>query len=108
MSSAPPTPKPSELESRQPPEPPPPAVSKLVNNHRPPSAVGQCTNEAAALVAAGGRMLGSVGAMVVAAPTLIGEVPLILGFIGNAAALGAAAAMYANCKDQVAATSKAK
>jgi hypothetical protein len=108
VSSAPPAPPPSELESRPPPEPPPPAVSTLVNNYKPPSAVGQCTTEAAALVAASGRMLGSVGAMVVAAPTMIAEIPVILGFIGNAAALGAAAAVYANCKDEVAAKSKIK
>jgi hypothetical protein len=53
-------------------------------------------------------MLGSVGAMVAAGPTMIAEIPAILGFIGNAAALGAAAAVYANCKDEVAAKSKAK
>lgn len=108
VSSAPPTLEPSELESRPPPTPPPPAVSKLVSNHKPASAGGQCTTEAAALVAASGRMLGSVGAMVVAAPTVIAEVPVILGFIGNAAALGAAAAVYLNCKDEASAKSKAK
>jgi hypothetical protein len=46
--------------------------------------------------------------MVAAAPTVIGEIPVILRFIGNAAALGAAAAMYANCKDEAAAKSQAK
>jgi hypothetical protein len=59
-------------------------------------------------VSASGRMLGSLGAMVAAAPTVIAEVPVILGFIGNAAALGAAAAVYLNCKEEVAAKSKAK
>ena len=106
--SAPPTPPPSELESRPPPEPPPPAVTKLVSNYKPTAAVGQCTTEAAALVVASGRMLGSVGTMIAAAPTVIAEIPAILGFIGNAAAFGAAAAVYANCKDEVAAKSKAK
>jgi hypothetical protein len=53
-------------------------------------------------------MLGSVGALAVAAPTVLGEVPAILGFIGNAAALGAAAAVYFNCRDDAAAGSKAK
>jgi len=108
VSVAPPASKPDELQSRPPPEPPPPAVTQLVNNHKPTPAVGQCTNEAAGLISASGRMLGSVGAMVVASPTLIGELPAILAFIGNAAALGAAAALYANCKDEVAAQSKAK
>jgi hypothetical protein len=108
VSSAPPTPQPSELESRPPPEPPAPAVSKLISNYKPTATVGQCSTEAAALVVASGRMLSSVGAMVAAAPTMIAEVPVILGFIGNAAALGAAAAVYANCKDEAAAKSKAK
>jgi hypothetical protein len=108
VSSAPPTLERSEPESPPPPPPPLPAVTQLVNNHKPTPAVGQCTTEAAALVSASGRMLGSVGAMVVAAPTLIAEVPVILGFIGNAAALGATAALYLNCKDEVAARSKAK
>jgi hypothetical protein len=108
VSSAPPTPPSSELQSRSPPEPPSPAVGKLVSNYQPTSAVGQCTTEAAALVAASGRMLGSVGAMVVAAPTMLAEIPVILGFIGNAAALGAAAAVYANCKDEAEAKSKVK
>ena len=108
VSSAPPTLEPSEPETRPPPAPTPPAVTKLVSNHKPASAVGQCTTEAAALVSAGGRMLGSVGAMVVATPTVIAEVPVILGFIGNAAALAATAALYFNCKDEVAAKSKGK
>jgi hypothetical protein len=108
VSSAPPPPQPSELESRPPPEPPPAAVTKLVDGHKAASGVGQCTTEAAALAGATGRMLGSVGAMVVAAPTVIAEVPVILGFIGNAVALGATAALYLNCKDEVAEKSKAK
>ena len=101
VSLAPPTPNPNELQSRQPPELPP-AVTRLVSNHQPTSTVGECTKEAAALVVATGSLLGSIGGLVVAAPTLIGEIPAILKFIGSAAAVGAAAATYANCKDEAA------
>jgi hypothetical protein len=107
VSLAPPTPNPSELESRQSPELPP-AVTHLVSNHKPTSAGGECTKEAATLVVATGSLLGSLGGLVVAAPTLIGEIPAILKFIGSAAAVGAAAATYANCKDEAAAKSEAK
>lgn len=107
VSLARPTPNPSELQSRQPPELPP-AVTQLVSNHKPTSTGGQCTREAATLVAATGSMLGSLAGLVVAAPTVIGEIPAILKFIGSAAAVGAAAATYASCKDEAAAKSEAE
>jgi hypothetical protein len=76
----------------------PPAVTQLVKQNPPAGAA--CTEEAAKLAAAGVNMLRSLGQVAAGAPTVIGEIPAILGFIAAAMLTGAAAADYANCKDK--------
>jgi hypothetical protein len=66
----------------------------------PPAAAAACTEEAAKLAAAGVSMLRSLGQVAVGAPTVIAEIPAILGFIAAAVLTGAAAADYANCKEK--------
>lgn len=78
---------------------PPPAVTLLVKQN-PPAAGGACTEEAAKLAAASVNMLRSLGQVVVGAPTVVAEIPAILGFIAAAMLTGAAAADYADCKEK--------
>ena len=89
--------------SSEPPAASPPAVTLLVNKHPPAgtaaAAAAQCLSEEAALLTASGVLLRSAGALVVAAPTAVGEIPAIAAFIGSAVAVGVTAAMYLNCKD---------
>jgi hypothetical protein len=67
----------------------------------PPTGAGDsCVAEGTALAAATANLLGSLGRVVAGAPTLIGEVPALLGFIAAAVQTGAAAANYANCRDK--------
>ena len=104
VSRAPPAPKPNATDPHAT-AASPPGVAVVVNQN-PPAA--PCMAEKAALAAASGTLLRSAGAMAVAAPTLLGELPAILGFIGSAIAVGAAAAQLANCQDEAAAQSGAK
>lgn len=67
----------------------------------------QCLAEGGALALAAGRLIASTGTIVLAAPTVAGAIPAIFGFIGSAIATGASAALYLNCRDDVA-KSKAK
>ncbi len=108
MSIAPPAPpSPAPLESRQPPEPPP-AVTQLVNKHTATAAAGHCTKEGAALAAASGQLLRSTAAMTVATPTVVAALPAVASFIGSAILVGATAAAYLNCRDELAARTKPK
>jgi hypothetical protein len=95
MSSAPPA-----SASGAPPSASPPAVTQLVKQNPPAGAGNSCVAEGTALAAATANLLGSLGRVVVGAPTLIAEVPALLGFIAAAMQTGAAAANYANCKDR--------
>jgi hypothetical protein len=106
VSSAAPAPKPNEAVPNPPPESSP-AVNLLVSKN-PPAEARQCVSEKAALIVASSALLRSAGAMAVAAPTLLAEVPAIAAFIGSAIAVGATAALYANCTDKAAAKSNAK
>lgn len=76
-----------------------PAVTLLVKQN-PPAGANSCSNEGAALAVAGANVLGSLGRVVVGAPTLIAEIPAILGFIAASVAAGAAAAKYVDCREQ--------
>ena len=80
-----------------------PAVTLLVSRHPPAGVaarpVAQCLSEEAALLTAGSVLLRSTGALVVTAPTILGEIPAITAFIGSAIAVGVTAAMYLNCRD---------
>ncbi|HEX2873263.1 MAG TPA: hypothetical protein VHP33_18520 [Polyangiaceae bacterium] len=78
---------------------PPPAVMLLVKQN-PPAAGAACTEEAAKLAAASVNLLRSLGQVAVGAPTLIAEIPAILGFVAAAMLTGAAAADYVNCKEE--------
>jgi hypothetical protein len=74
----------------------------LVSKHPPAGAAAaatQCRSEEAALLTASGVLLRSAGALVVAAPTAVAEIPAITAFIGSAIAVGVSAAVYLNCKD---------
>lgn len=51
-------------------------------------------------------MAQSVVALVAGAPTLIGALPGALGFVVASMGMGAAAASYANCRDEQAAEAK--
>lgn len=78
----------------------PPAVLQLVKQNPPAGAGNSCVAEGTALAAATANLLGSLGRVVAGAPTLIAEVPALLGFIAAAMQTGAAAANYAKCKDR--------
>jgi hypothetical protein len=80
----------------------------LVDKHPPGGGAHPCAHEGAALVIASGNLLRSAGAMVIASPTLIAEVPAVAAFIGSAIVVGATAAQYLNCTDERDATAKAK
>jgi hypothetical protein len=102
--SEPPAAKPDATpggDSSQPPAAHPSAVTWLVSKHPPTGAAAatQCLSEKAALLTAGGVLLRSAGALVVAAPTAVAEIPAITAFIGSAIAVGVSAATYLNCKD---------
>lgn len=73
-------------------------MAQLVSQH--PPAHAECVNEKAALVVASGVLLRTAGALTVAAPTLLGEIPAITAFIGSAMAVGATAAQYVHCRDE--------
>ncbi len=85
-----------------------PAVELLVSKHPPPGSARQCVAEKAALMVAGGALIRSAGAMVVTAPTALGEIPAITAFIASAIAVGASTALYLNCEDNAKAASKPK
>ena len=105
VNSAPPAAAHSTVDSSK---PPPgasdPAVALLVSKHPP----RQCVSEKAALMVASGALIRSAGAMVVAAPTAIGEIPAITAFIASSIAVAATAAMYLNCEEDKLAASKPK
>ena len=86
------------------PAPPPtasqPGVELLLGKHPPHASAGQCVNEKAALILAGGALIRSAGAMAVTSPTLVGEIPAITAFIASAIAVGATAATYLSCSDE--------
>jgi hypothetical protein len=108
VSSAAPAPKPNAAEPKPPPDHPP-GVNLLVSKNPPAAAAPpQCVSEKAALIIASSQLLRSAGAMTVAAPTLLAEVPAIAAFVASAIAVGATAAQYANCTDKAAAMSNAK
>jgi hypothetical protein len=110
VSSAAPAPKPNAAEPKPPPAHPP-GVNLLVSKNPPAAAAPaaqQCVSEKAALIIASSQLLRSAGAMTVAAPTLLAEVPAIAAFVASAIAVGATAAQYANCTDKAAAMSNAK
>ncbi len=83
-----------------------PAVELLVSKHPSADGLRQCVSEKAALIVASGALLRSAGAMVVTAPTAIGEIPAITAFIASSIAVAATAAMYLNCEDDAKAASK--
>jgi hypothetical protein len=85
----------------------PAGVTALVNKH-PPPASGQCLSQKAAVAVASGNFVRAAGSVIVGAPTLAGDIPAILTFIGSAITLGATAAALANCQDDAAEKSKAK
>jgi len=105
VSSAPPAQKPADTKQSRGPAGPP-GTAQLVQQH--PPGLGQCAGEEASLAAAAGVLIRSIGGLTVAAPTGVGEIPAILGFIGSAIAVGAAAAKLANCRDEAAAIAGAK
>ena len=76
-----------------------PAVIQLLKQN-PPGGANSCTEEGVALAIAGANVLGSLGRVVVAAPSVVGEIPALLGFIASAMVAGAAAAKYVDCKEQ--------
>jgi hypothetical protein len=82
-------------------------VTALVNKH-PPPASGQCLSEKAAVAVASGNLVRAAGNVIVGAPTLVGDIPAILTFIGSAIALGATAAALVNCHDDAVMKAKAK
>lgn len=65
-----------------------------------------CAAPAAAVVIAGVAMAESVVKLVAGAPTVIGALPGVLGFVGSSMAMGAALANHANCRDEQAAQVK--
>lgn len=73
-------------------------MTQLVKNN-PPGGAGACTEEAAKLAAASVNLLRSLAQVAAGAPTVVAEVPALLGFIAAAMLTGAAAADYAKCKD---------
>jgi hypothetical protein len=85
----------------------PAGVTALVNKH-PPSSSGQCLSEKAAFAVASGNLVRAAGNVIVGAPTLVGDIPAILTFIGSAITLGATAAALVNCQDDAAMKAKAK
>jgi len=104
---------PATSSSRNPPDNPTapptasaPAVELLVSKHQASGSGGQCVSEEAALAVAGGALIRSAGAMVVTAPTWVGEIPAITAFIASAIAVGATSAMYLNCEDAAKAAPK--
>jgi hypothetical protein len=105
VSRAPPAPKPNDASAPSP-SPASPAVVQLVKQH--PPAVGQCVGEEAAFAAASGALIRSIGGLAVGAPTVVGAIPAVLGFIGSAIVVGATAARLANCHDELAGQSKTK
>jgi len=105
VSRAPPAPQ-SKAGAASAPPTSAPGVAPLIKQH--PPAAGQCAGEEAAFAAAAGALVRSLGGLVAAAPTAVGALPAILGFIGSAIATGATAAQLANCKDDAAAESRAK
>ncbi len=76
-----------------------PAVEQLVRQHPSSSSARHCTSEKAALLVATGALIRSVGAMVVTAPTALGEIPAITSFVASSIAVGVTAAQYLNCED---------
>ena len=86
----------------------PAAVAQLVDKHPPAGGAHSCAGEGAALLVASGNLIRSAGAMAVAAPSLIAEVPAVAAFIGSAIAVGATAAQYLNCTDERDAAGKLK
>ena len=76
----------------------PPAVVQLIKQN--PPGAGSCAGEAAVLAAATANLLRSLGQVALGAPTVVAEVPAILGFIAAAMQTGAAAANYANCRER--------
>lgn len=100
VSRAPPAPKAIDWN----PSPAPatsPGAAQLMKHH--PPAPGQCFGEEAALAVASGTLIRSLGVLVAAAPSGVGELPAILGFIGSAIAVGATAAQLVHCRDDAAA-----
>jgi len=89
---------------------PPPAhpsgATTLVNKN-PPSALPPCLPEKAALAAAAGNLVRATGGVIIGSPTVVGDIPAILVFIGSAISVGATAAALANCEDSAAAQAKA-
>lgn len=51
------------------------------------------------MITAGAALLRSTGALAVAAPTALGEIPAITAFIGSAIAMAVTTAMYRNCTE---------
>jgi hypothetical protein len=109
VSSAPPVAGPSIADNAHAPQvASEPAVELLVSKHPSTDGLRQCVSEKAALLVASGALIRSAGAMVVTAPTAIGEIPAITAFIASSIAVAATGAMYLNCEDDAKAASKPK
>lgn len=106
VSSEPPAPKPPQAVASPPPASPS-GVTVLVSKN-PPATSLQCVGEKAAFATAAGSLVRAAGGMVVATPTLVAAIPAIASFIASAMAVGATAAVLANCEDDAAAKAKAK